>query len=112
MNTAQFNNALQATKAMDWMQPVLNDSPPCFHVGDDGRFCGRAERWDGHKSFKSNPPLHIFKSFDELLMDVAALGRKQGMEESIKVIAPVNAMSRSVSTVIRCDCQREIRKAI
>lgn len=32
---------------VDWGQVVMNGGPPCFHVSD-GRFCLRAERWDGH----------------------------------------------------------------
>jgi hypothetical protein len=35
---------------MDWQQVVMNGGPPCFATLDDdaGRFCGRAQRWDGH----------------------------------------------------------------
>ena len=37
-----------AAENMDWQQVVLNGGPPCFHL-EDGRFCGRAQRWDGHR---------------------------------------------------------------
>lgn len=37
-----------AAEHADWQQVVLNGGPPCFHVEPDGRFCFRAERWDGH----------------------------------------------------------------
>lgn len=37
-----------AAKHMDWQQVVMNGGPPCFHLQEDGRFCGRAKRWAGH----------------------------------------------------------------
>lgn len=55
---------LEAADNMDWMQPFLNQSPPCFHMGPGvTRFCGRAERWhhDGP---------HRFISFREFLLTV------------------------------------------
>lgn len=54
---------LEAAKEMDWQQVVLNGGPPCFHLCDDGRFCGRAERWDGHKD--EDP--HKFVPIHEML---------------------------------------------
>lgn len=43
------NALLHAAENADWGQVVLNGGPPCFHVcKDDGLFCLRAERWDGH----------------------------------------------------------------
>ena len=50
-----------AAEAMDWPQVVLNGGPPCFHLCEDGRFCGRAQRWDGHQD------LHTFVSLADLL---------------------------------------------
>jgi len=46
---------------MDWQQVVLNGGPPCFNMGEDGYFCGRAQRWDGHDS------MHRFISLADLL---------------------------------------------
>lgn len=48
---------LQAAEHMDWQQVVLNGGPPCFHL-EDGRFCGRAERWAGHGELHKFRPLH------------------------------------------------------
>lgn len=39
---------LAAATRMDWQQVVLNGGPPCFHA-ESGKFCGRAERWEGHR---------------------------------------------------------------
>ncbi len=56
----------QAAKDADWMQVVYNQGPPCFHL-EDGRFCLRAERWDGHKTFGDSGPVHDFVSLENLL---------------------------------------------
>lgn len=52
---------LTAAKEMDWQQVVLNGGPPCFHLCEDGHFCGRAQRWAGHED------LHAFVSLADLL---------------------------------------------
>ena len=57
---------IEAAKGMDWGQVVMNGGPPCFHVQEDGRFCGRAERWDGHRL----PDFHDFVSLADLLETV------------------------------------------
>ncbi len=54
---------LNAAKHADWMQVVLNQGPPCFHIDDDGTFCFRAKRWAGHDSS------HKFVSLHDLLVD-------------------------------------------
>ncbi len=59
-----------AAKNMDWRQVIGNGCPPCFHLEADGRFCGRAERWDGHKPFKKGLPIHNFISLADLLNDL------------------------------------------
>lgn len=48
---------------MDWQQVVLNGGPPCFARLEDeeGYYCGRAERWEGHDGE------HKFVSLDDLL---------------------------------------------
>lgn len=55
---------------MDWQQVVLNGGPPCFHLCDDGRFCGRAAAWDGHED------IHDFVSLHSLLTATFAAGAK------------------------------------
>ena len=59
---------LDAAKGMDLQQVALNHKygVPCFHVGDDGFFCGRAKRWDGH-GFD-----HDFISLADLLLMVVS----------------------------------------
>ncbi len=57
-----------AADDMDWQQVILNGGPPCLHLAEDGRFCGRAERW--HKDSSS----HEFKSFAELLREIREEG--------------------------------------
>lgn len=54
---------VDAARNMDWVQVVLNGGPPCFHLQDDGRFCGRAMRWVGH----TDEDPHKFVSLAELL---------------------------------------------
>ena len=49
---------IKAAENIDWQQVILNGGPPCFRVQDDGRFCLRARRWDGH------PLDHEFVSLD------------------------------------------------
>src|SRR5690349_8357549 len=53
---------LQAATIADWGQVVANGGPPCFHI-EDGRFCLRAERWDGHRAIG----FHSFVSLRQLL---------------------------------------------
>jgi hypothetical protein len=59
---ATLSNFVLAAATMDWQQVVLNGGPPCFHLAEDGHFCGRAERWPGHGD------LHEFVSFPALLL--------------------------------------------
>lgn len=42
--------AREAFDNADWQQVVFNGGPPCFHI-EDGRFCLRAQRWEGHGKF-------------------------------------------------------------
>jgi hypothetical protein len=46
--SAKRDKLAEAANNMDWQQVALNGGPPCFHLEEDGRFCGRAERWAGH----------------------------------------------------------------
>ena len=59
--------AIIAARNMDWMQVVLNGGPPCFHI-EGGRFCGRAQRWQGHGGPHG---FHNFVSLADLLCEVA-----------------------------------------
>ncbi len=63
---------IRAAENMDWQQVVLNGGPPCFYLQDDGRFCGRAERWDGHFSHGiDSPTIHTFVSISSLIRALA-----------------------------------------
>src|ERR687892_192785 len=46
---SEIEQAIEAACGADWMQGVLNQGPPCFHVEERGNFCLRAARWDGHR---------------------------------------------------------------
>ena len=54
-----------ACRRMDWAQVRLHGGEPCFHIESDGRFCGRARRWDGHSP-------HSFHAFVTLAAAAAA----------------------------------------
>ena len=56
----------QAAKDADWMQVVLNQGPPCFHL-EDGRFCLRAQRWHDEIAEKV---CHKYVSLEALLRTV------------------------------------------
>jgi len=43
-----WREAVHAAKIADWEQVILNGGPPCFKLMRDGKFCFRAERWQGH----------------------------------------------------------------
>jgi hypothetical protein len=68
---------LDAAKAPDWFQTVLNNQynqydqygPPCFHIDTDGSFCSRAQHWDGHRTN------HVFVSLFDILEE--AMGRRE-----------------------------------
>jgi hypothetical protein len=60
---------------MDWQQVVLNGGPPCFHLEGE-RFCGRAQRWDGHIVTTDGPLNHKFISLAALLDSATERGVK------------------------------------
>lgn len=64
---------------MDWQQVVLNGGPPCFAVLDDeeGWYCGRAERWEGHDGE------HRFISLSDLLTSAHTEGVKEGFSDAV-----------------------------
>ena len=48
---------------MDWTQAALNGGPPCFALLDDeGWYCGRAQRWEGHDGE------HPFVSLEQMIV--------------------------------------------
>jgi len=65
---------IKAAENMDWQQVVGNGGPPCFRLCEDGNFCGRAQRWDGHR--RGDSPNHEFLSLADLLR--ANLPAEQG----------------------------------
>ena len=67
---------LDAAKNMDWGQVIANGGPPCFALMKEGRFCGRAERWQGHGSAH-----HEFVSLEELLRVYARQEREAEREK-------------------------------
>ena len=44
---------------IDEGQRQLNEGSYCFHIEEDGRYCGRAQGWAGH------PEYHEFKAEQE-----------------------------------------------
>jgi len=63
----QNDRIIQAAEHMDWMQVVLNQAAPCFHLQRNGYFCGRAQRWVGHDNPNQS---HKFVSLADLLKTV------------------------------------------
>lgn len=61
---------LEAARHADWLQVAMNQGPPCFHLEDDGYFCFRAKRWDGHHSFEGSIPCHEYISLENLLQKI------------------------------------------
>ena len=70
---------LKAAESMDWEQVICNGGPPCFHIDKSGaeseRFCGRAQRWDGH-GVGGRAGFHRFISLADLLRSLE--GTKHG----------------------------------
>jgi hypothetical protein len=60
------SKVIKAAQNMDWQQVMLNGGPPCFYLEGE-RFCGRAQRWDGH--YAPNK-IHKFISLDALMIAV------------------------------------------
>ncbi len=71
LERVKASELIKAARDADWMQVVLNQGPPCFHL-EDGRFCLRAERWDGHKTIGGSGPIHEFVSLESLLRSIAS----------------------------------------
>lgn len=58
------NPLINAAIMADWGQVVANGGPPCFHL-EDGGFCLRAKRWNGHGADSAR--MHPYVSLDQLL---------------------------------------------
>lgn len=69
--SAKRKALIKAAKHADWMQVVLNQGPPCFHLEDD-KFCLRAQRWAGHG--KADSDIHAFVSLADLLAQLPPPG--------------------------------------
>lgn len=68
---ASLRELIAAAEKADWMQVVLNEGPPCFHLEKiTGLFCLRAQRWAGHTE-KDEWPEHRFVSLADLLREAA-----------------------------------------
>lgn len=68
MSKPYRDRVLLAARDVDWKQVVLNGGPPCFHVEEGGRFCGRAKRWEGHGSVQT---FHEYVSLHAMLMKLS-----------------------------------------
>lgn len=55
LHEADSAKIINAMANIDWQQHLMN-AGGCFHVEDDGRLCGRADRWSGH----GEPDFHMF----------------------------------------------------
>lgn len=66
-----------AARSMDWMQVILNKGAPCMTI-EHGRFCGRAERWDGHADEGKHG--HAFVSLADVTAQFCARIREQDAE--------------------------------
>lgn len=92
---------IKAAAQMDWQQVVLNGGPPCFHLDtEDGRFCGRAQRWDGHDK------IHTFVDLSDLLARLAAVNG-----ELVAVLEAIAQRANGVSYGMAAEIQKVARAA-
>ena len=63
---------------MDWQQVALNGGPPCFALDHErpDRYCGRAQRWQGHDYD------HKFVSLEHLLSET----RARALQEAVRIV--------------------------
>jgi len=74
---------------IDWEQAALNGYSYCFCVGDDGRFCGRADFWPGHGHDHDFETLEEFLSFrraDSRWIDSKLISKCERMESRIATL--------------------------
>ena len=65
--TKKMDAWLAAASGADWGQVIANGGPPCFHL-ENGRFCLRAARWEGHRKATA----HGYLPLDMLLAQIRA----------------------------------------
>jgi hypothetical protein len=82
---------VEAARLADWGQVASNGGPPCFHL-EGGRFCLRAERWDGHG------PVHVFISLADLLL--TSLNARD--PRTAAELAKLRRMLRAACSTIEC----------
>ncbi len=72
---------LAAAANMDWQQVVLNGGPPCFCLGEDGTFCGRAKRWHGHWVLgPGDEVVHEYVSLVTMMRELVEAARQEGKD--------------------------------
>lgn len=71
-NMPEVKRVISAAADMDWQQVVLNGGPPCFYLEENGTFCGRAYRWEGHAD-KIDYPYHPYVPLHLLIHSVTNL---------------------------------------
>lgn len=77
MSEIDLDGIEMAARSMDWMQVILNQGAPCMTI-EHGRFCGRAERWDGHADEGKHG--HAFVSLADVTAQLCARIREQDAE--------------------------------
>ena len=92
---------------MDWQQVVLNGGPPCFRIEGE-KFCGRAERWQGH------PVDHRFISLESYVDSAVAEAVESTVERCAELfkswMIPI-VMDEDISSSLE-DYQKSLHKAI
>lgn len=79
-------SVLDAARNVDWQQVVLNGGPPCFHLGEDARFCLRTQLWAGHGVMHAYTPLHELLGASSA--DVSGVGGIDGEVSGEQVLMP------------------------
>lgn len=81
-----------AAENADWMQVVLNQGPPCFHIEERGNFCLRAQRLAGHVDGGEYPE-HTFVSLVDLLRSDPAIVKSVDVSPTIGSALRSSSMS-------------------
>lgn len=64
------DNIRAAAVTMNWARTKYIGHAPCFHLCDDGSFCGLSQSWEGHHHMTYRAD-HPFVSLEDLLRSVA-----------------------------------------
>ena len=103
----RFDAFSKALTIIDWEQHRLHGGEPCFHLGDDGWFCGRAARWDGHFVLGRD---HAFVPLYEAVQTFSRLGAQIERERCAKVCEEVYKPGDWFDGVTNCrHCAAAIR---